>query len=72
MNSKKYEEIKELLDSLSEEEFYAMVMKANENLNLDEACTFESASEYSAKSNLNYEFDFSIELSESNDISKAA
>jgi len=41
MNSKTYKDIKEFLDSISYDEFYSMVMEANENLYIEDSCKME-------------------------------
>jgi hypothetical protein len=72
MNSKKHKDIKEFLDSISDDEFYSMVMEANENLDLEDFCKLEFSEKYSVISNLKYDNNSQLDLYKSNDISKAA
>lgn len=53
MSSKKYEEIYEYLEKLSEEEFFLMVEKANKNIDLENSLFVELNGVYSMKSILN-------------------
>jgi hypothetical protein len=62
MNSKTYKDIKEFLDSISDDEFYSMVMEANENLDIEDSCKVEFSEKYSVRSNIKSDNNSQLEL----------